>query len=132
MLNGMTNDNCPLLVENDKSLESSIKVLDHTNPKCCHKIGILFAKSNQYDEWEIYKNTSGTVEYEEFLQKLGKYYKLSKIDPNKMYLGGLSQHGSDGEIVLISSVSTSEVLFHVSTLFPTNNSVHYYYYYYLF
>lgn len=130
-MNEMCSTDCPLLVENDSSLKTSIKVLDHTYATTCHKIGVLFADEKQNEEWDIYSNEYGTLEYDEFLNQLGEFYDVNYLEykiiilcSNPIYYsGGVKKSSCDGKLALIHKVISSEILYHVSTLFPTNHKV---------
>lgn len=53
------------------------------------------------NEAAILQNVYGSMRYRDFLQGLGKLIKLRDVDPQKIFLGGLSKDGEDGEFAYI-------------------------------
>jgi len=59
------------LLESNAKLERSLKHLDKSPSRETMKIGVVYAGPYQTTQQEILKNTSGSLEYEEFLAELG-------------------------------------------------------------
>ncbi|CAG9838719.1 unnamed protein product [Diabrotica balteata] len=88
-----------------------------------HKIGVLYVREGQiHSEVEIYKNRFGSLRYVQFLQQLGTLVKLSDVDPQTFFLGGLDQHGNDGKFAYIWQDDVTRVMFHVATMMPNKES----------
>lgn len=111
----------PLLVSNNSAiLQRAIKVLDFTPPYETHQVGVLYVSSGQVNnEQEILRNTSGSLRYTEFLQRLGSLISLEEPDPH-LFLGGLDPN-IDGKFAYFWQDDVTQVLFHVATLMPTKD-----------
>ena len=76
----------------------NLQVLDYIQPYETHKIGVVYVGAGQAkDEMAILQNQYGSYRYRDFLQGLGSLIKLKEIDPQKVYIGGLSRDGDDGD-----------------------------------
>ena len=95
-------------------------MLDHIPPYETHKIGVIYLAPGQSSEAEILSNTYGSSRYLEFLQGLGSLLRLRDTPPGMIYLGGLDRSGTDGNSTYYYHDNTSQVVFHVATLMPTN------------
>ena len=109
----------PLLLPNNEATKKSLKVLDYIPPYETHKIGVVYVGPGQAtNETLILQNQYGSSRYREFLNGLGKLIKLSQVDPQKVFLGGLSRDGGDGAFAAIWQDDVMQVIFHVATLMP--------------
>ncbi|KAJ1527617.1 hypothetical protein ONE63_007580 [Megalurothrips usitatus] len=111
----------PLLVSNSAQLQRAIKVLDLTPPYETHQVGVLYVGMGQTNnEQEILRNTTGSLRYTEFLQRLGSLISLEDPDPH-LFLGGL-EPSKDGKFAYFWQDDVTQVTFHVATLMPTRDS----------
>ncbi len=98
---------------------SIFQVLDCITPYETHKIGVVYVGPSQSkNETAILQNQYGSSRYRDFIQGLGSLIKLTEIDPQKVYIGGLSKDGEDGNFACIWQDDVMQVIFHVSTLMP--------------
>ena len=71
-----------LVNTSNKSIESSLKILDRIYPHETHKIGILYVGPGQAnDEIAILANTFGSLRYADFLHGVGSLICLRDVDP---------------------------------------------------
>ncbi|CAG7833459.1 unnamed protein product [Allacma fusca] len=116
---GMFGGNKPLHLPMSEPTKKSLKVLDYIQPYETHKIGVVYVGLGQVtNETQILQNQYGSSRYREFLNGLGKLIKLSQVDPQKTFLGGLSRDGNDGDFATIWQDDVMQVIFHVATLMP--------------
>ncbi|KAJ8945060.1 hypothetical protein NQ314_009327 [Rhamnusium bicolor] len=109
----------PLIVGPSDVVQRAVKVLDLIAPYETHKIGVLYVREGQINsEVEILKNRFGSLRYVDFLQNLGTLVKLSDVDPQVFFLGGLDQSGQDGKFAYIWQDDVVRVTFHVATMMP--------------
>lgn len=112
----------PILVQNNDIIQRAVKVLDTIPPYETHKIGVVYVREGQTNsEVEILRNKFGSIRYVEFLQNLGTLVKLSDVDPQVFFLGGLDQHGEDGKFAYIWQDDVIRVIFHVATMMPNKD-----------
>ncbi|XP_072397243.1 tuberin [Diabrotica undecimpunctata] len=113
----------PIMLKITEVVNRAFKVLDTIPPYETHKIGVLYVREGQINsEVEIYKNRFGSLRYVQFLQQLGTLVKLSDVDPQTFFLGGLDQHGNDGKFAYIWQDDVTRVMFHVATMMPNKES----------
>lgn len=80
------------------------------------KIGVLYAKEKDTLESEIYSNTSGSSDFEEFLSVLGSKVVLKD---RVGYMGGLDNKADrTGTHSIFTEYQDHNIMFHVSTLIP--------------
>lgn len=110
----------PRLVAIDDAILRAVSVLDRTPISDLHKIGIVYAGSNQTTESKILQNTHGSRNYSTYLGYLGRFFKLK--DAVSVYTGGLDTGGDfDGPVGLyyMQDQRMEQVIFHAATLMPT-------------
>ncbi|XP_030752123.1 tuberin isoform X2 [Sitophilus oryzae] len=113
----------PLLIGTSDVITRSVKILDKIPPYETHNIGVLYIGEGQVNnEIEILKNSFGSLRYVEFLQNLGTMVKISDVDPDMFYLGGLDHNGADGKFVYIWQDDVVRVTFHIATMMPNKES----------
>ncbi|XP_060521768.1 tuberin [Cylas formicarius] len=113
----------PLLVSSSDIVHRSVKILDSIPPYETHAIGVLYIRQGQVNnEAEILRNRFGSLRYVEFLQKLGTLVKISDVDSQVCYLGGLDQNGEDGKFAYIWQDDIVRITFHVATMMPNKES----------
>lgn len=64
------------------------------------------------------KNEYGSYRFNEFLKGLGTLIKLSDVDPQQVFLGGIETNGNHGNFAYVWHDDVIRVMFHVATLFP--------------
>ena len=114
----------PTLLQQDENILRAIKVLDRTPVVDLHKIGVIYVGHNQSNEVDILANTFGSQSYTSFLHSLGRLIYLQESTSNGIYTGGLdvSPESIDGKIGIVweDAFSSTQIIYHVSTLMPTD------------
>ncbi|EAL50382.1 Rap/Ran GTPase-activating protein, putative [Entamoeba histolytica HM-1:IMSS-B] len=91
--------------------------LDKSCVRPFHKIGLIYVKNGQHDQYDILMNQEGSPAYKEFVEGLG--WTLD-IKTHSGFLGGLDKtYLSTGEYIRYYADATKEVIFHDITLIPT-------------
>eukprot|EP01088_Endostelium_zonatum_P017732 TRINITY_DN5381_c0_g1_i1.p1 TRINITY_DN5381_c0_g1~~TRINITY_DN5381_c0_g1_i1.p1 ORF type:complete len:735 (-),score=134.67 TRINITY_DN5381_c0_g1_i1:64-2184(-) len=102
--------------ENRNSLAEVLVTYEHKMFSNCYKMGILYCKQNQKEENDMYNNTTGSTEFEEFLNIMGKRVVLKGFDK---FRGGLNVTDDlTGSHSVYTEYFGFEVMFHVSTFIP--------------
>ncbi|KAM9819610.1 tuberin isoform 1-T1 [Syngnathus typhle] len=115
--------NKPLLLPKTQVIDRAVKVLDQMPPYDTHKIGVIFVGTGQVNnEVAILSNEYGSNRYATFLTGLGKLIHLKDCDPDQIFLGGLDQHGDDGEFTYCWHDDIMQAIFHIATLMPNRES----------
>ncbi|XP_052462294.1 tuberin isoform X6 [Carassius gibelio] len=115
--------NKPLLLPKSQLIDRAVKVLDQMPPYDTHKIGVVFVGAGQANnEVSILSNEYGSNRYAQFLTGLGKLIHLKDCDPDQIFLGGLDQHGDDGEFTYCWHDDIMQAIFHIATLMPNRES----------
>uniref|UniRef100_A0A8C2IKT0 Tuberin n=1 Tax=Cyprinus carpio TaxID=7962 RepID=A0A8C2IKT0_CYPCA len=115
--------NKPLLLPKSQLIDRAVKVLDQMLPYDTHKIGVVFVGAGQANnEVSILSNEYGSNRYAQFLTGLGKLIHLKDCDPDQIFLGGLDQHGDDGEFTYCWHDDIMQAIFHIATLMPNRES----------
>jgi hypothetical protein len=94
----------------------SLKLLDTTPSRECHKIGVIYVSAGQDDQRVILRNERGSPEYEAFVDALGWPVDVAQ---HAGFLGGLDPHGATGRHTPYFATSAVEMIFHVATRMPT-------------
>ncbi|XP_068103396.1 tuberin [Hyperolius riggenbachi] len=111
--------NKPILVPNTQTFDRTMKLLDHIPCYDTHKIGVLYVGEGQVnDEQAILTNEHGSYRYAKFLTGLGKLIDLTETPLDKIFLGGLSNCGDDGQFTYCWHDDIVQVIFQVTTLMP--------------
>ncbi|KAL7715551.1 Rap/Ran GTPase-activating protein [Entamoeba marina] len=81
-----------------------------------YKFGVLYVKSNQVDENDMFGNTTSCPAFNKFMDLLGDQIDLLGFDK---YRGGLDvRNGSTGQHSYFTHHLCFDIMFHVSTLLP--------------
>ncbi|KAL1960043.1 hypothetical protein VTO42DRAFT_215 [Malbranchea cinnamomea] len=106
----------PLPLPDDEFTRRAISTFDRNDIVDGHKIGVIYIGEGQTDETSILANTSGSPDYELFLSSLGT--KVS-IKDAKFNTQGL-HYPTDGEFTYAWRDRVTEIIFHITTMMPTN------------
>lgn len=121
--NFSSNNERPMLIENNDIVQRAVKVLDSIPPYEVHKIGVIYVRDGQtHSEPDILKNRFGSLRYVEFLQQLGELVRLEDVDPQIFYLGGIDKRGNDGKFAYVWQDDVIRVMFYVATIMPNKKS----------
>ncbi|KAJ3414143.1 Tuberous sclerosis 2-like protein [Chytridiales sp. JEL 0842] len=120
----LQSSNIPILLPSDDAVSRALKILDRTPVVDLHKIGVIYLGPGQSIETDILSNTHGSQLYTRFLHSLGRLFHLSDAVSLGIYTGGLdtSTDAIDGKVGIVweDHASGTQMMFHVTTLMPTN------------
>lgn len=108
----------PVLLPEDDSTNRAIFVFDRIPVVDFHKIGVVYIGAGQTEETEILSNVMGSSDYTDFVDGLGDLIALQGATINT---GGLDRESNmDGEFTFYWNDKITQVIFHVTTMMPTN------------
>ena len=88
--------------------------------KQAYKFGVIYMKENQQSEEELFGNKTHSRAFDDFLDLLGQRVRLRGFDK---YCAGLDGHNDlTGTHSVYTKFSDNEIMFHVSTLLPFEES----------
>ncbi|ORY04707.1 hypothetical protein K493DRAFT_296831 [Basidiobolus meristosporus CBS 931.73] len=109
----------PLLLPDDDATGRALGVLDRTPVVDFHKVGIVYVGKGQTNEVEILNNTCGSPSYLRFLASIGTVFRLNNC--KEIYTGGLdTENDFDGEFAYYWKDDITQIIFHATTLMPSN------------
>ena len=99
-----------LLDNSSEEFRILIRRLDtNCSPRMSIRVGVIYVRSEQYDQHSILSNTEGSEQYEQLLQYIGK-----PLHNNNFHKSLIGQPD-----ILYHATATHELIFHVSTKMPT-------------
>lgn len=108
----------PIILPDNDSTRRAISMFDRNDTVDGHKAGVIYISKAQNSEAEILANTSGTALYEDFLSGLGTKVSLQNANFNTQ---GLDREAtSDGTHTYAWRDRVTEIVFHVTTMMPTD------------
>ena len=108
----------PIILPDDDSTRRALNVFDHNDTVDGHKAGVIYISEAQSSEPEILANTTGSALYEEFLTGLGTKVSLANANFNTQGLDRAAN--SDGTHTYAWRDRVTEIVFHVTTMMPTD------------
>ena len=113
-----TTPEIPFPLPDDDATRRALMSFDRNSSVDGHKIGIIYIGDGQTTEKEILANVQGSQDYTAFVDGIGTLTKIKGADFN---LQGLDREfGSDGEWTYCWRDRVTEIVFHVTTMMPTN------------
>jgi hypothetical protein len=109
----------PVLLPKDDVTRRAIQSFDRLVTVDSHKLGVIYIGPNQILEKDYLANTCGSVDYNSFLESIGTRVSLSP--PLRFNPQGL-QNGIDGTETYAWRDRVTEIVFHVTTMMPTNTT----------
>lgn len=108
----------PIVLPDDDSTRRAIKAFDFNDTVDGHKAGVIYVGKGQRSEGEILANTQGTSLYNSFLSGLGTKVTLQGATFNTQ---GLDREANrDGTHTYAWRDRVTEIVFHITTMMPTN------------
>ncbi|XP_075693522.1 signal-induced proliferation-associated protein 1 isoform X2 [Rhinoderma darwinii] len=107
---------CLRLASNSPKVPETLLKLDEQGLSFQRKIGILYCRSGQSSEEEMYNNETAGPAFQEFLSLLGDEVKLKGFDKYRAQLDNKTD--STGTHSLYTRYQDYEIMFHVSTMLP--------------
>ncbi|CAH2991250.1 unnamed protein product [Chilo suppressalis] len=108
--------NCLRLGITNGGAEEQLLRLDEQCVTRHYKVGIMYCKSGQATEEEMYNNQEAGPAFVEFLQMLGQTVRLKDFDKYKAGLDNRTD--STGLYSVYTTYQGCEIMFHVSTMLP--------------
>lgn len=108
----------PIILPDDDSTRRAINMFDRNDTVDGHKAGVIYISEAQTSEAEILANTTGTTIYEDFLSGLGTKVSLHNAIFNTQGLD--REANSDGTHTYAWRDRVTEIVFHVTTMMPTD------------
>ncbi|XP_032515354.2 signal-induced proliferation-associated 1-like protein 2 [Danaus plexippus] len=96
--------------------EEQLLRLDEQRVTRHYKVGVMYCKSGQSTEEEMYNNQEAGPAFVEFLQMLGQTVRLKDFDKYKAGLDNKTD--STGLYSVYTTYQGCEIMFHVSTMLP--------------
>nr|XP_033811802.1 signal-induced proliferation-associated protein 1 isoform X1 [Geotrypetes seraphini]XP_033811804.1 signal-induced proliferation-associated protein 1 isoform X1 [Geotrypetes seraphini] len=110
------NLHCLRLASNSPKVPDTLLKLDEQGLSFQRKIGVMYCKSGQSSEEEMYNNETAGPAFQEFLQLLGDEVQLKGFDKYRAQLD--NKMDSTGTHSLYTTYQEYEIMFHVSTMLP--------------
>ncbi|XP_069494704.1 signal-induced proliferation-associated 1-like protein 1 isoform X3 [Ambystoma mexicanum] len=110
------NVQCLRLAFNTPKVTEQLMKLDEQGISYQQKVGIMFCKTGQSTEEEMYNNEAASPAFEEFLQLLGDRVRLKEFEKYRAQLD--TKTDSTGTHSLYTTYKDYEIMFHVSTMLP--------------
>ncbi len=108
----------PIVLPENDIIQRALRNFDRTDTVDGHKAGVIYIGEGQSSEAEILANSQGTDAYEAFLSGLGTKVKLKDAKFNTQGLDRVSN--IDGTDTYAWRDRVTEIVFHVSTMMPTD------------
>jgi len=113
----------PVLLPKSSLFETTLRVFDRITPSETYKVGLVYVgKGQSKDRQQILSNEYGSERYMKFVKRIGTLIRLDEIDSQKVFIGGLSQDGTDGDFACIHHENLTQAVFHVSTFMPNKEN----------
>lgn len=108
----------PIIIPDDDITRRAISTFDLNDTVDGHKAGVIYVGDGQSGEAEILANITGTDLYKEFLTGLGTKVSLQDAKFNTQGLD--REFNSDGTHTYAWRDRVTEIVFHVTTMMPTD------------
>jgi len=108
----------PTSLPEDDMTRRALAAFDRSPTVDGHKVGVIYIGEGQTDEREILFNVMGSADYTAFIGDLGTLVRLKGARFNA---GGLDTScDTDGEFTICWRDRVMEIVFHITTMMPTN------------
>lgn len=108
----------PIPLPDDDMTRRAIATLDRIATIDNYKVGVIYIGEGQTDERDIFMNDIGSPAYTSFVNDLGT---LCRLKGAKFNTGGLdTREDVDGEFTYCWRDRCMELVFHITTMMPTN------------
>lgn len=108
----------PILLPDDDPVKRAMSTFDRNDTVDGHKVGVIYIGEGQTKESEILANVDGSADYTSFLAGLGNKVTLKGAKFNTQ---GLDRESNmDGEFTYAWRDRVTEIVFHVTTMMPTD------------
>jgi hypothetical protein len=108
----------PVILPDDEGVARAISSFDRNSTVDGHKVGVIYVADGQQTEANILQNTHGSAEYTAFIRRLGSLTRLKGAQFNTQGLDRADD--SDGQYTYCWRDRATELVFHITTMMPTN------------
>lgn len=108
----------PIALPDDDAVKRAISTFDRNMTVDSHKVGIIFVGDGQTAEDKILANIMGSADYTSFITSLGTLMPLKGATFNTQGLD--REFDSDGQFTIAWRDRISELVFHITTMMPTD------------
>ncbi|KIV98655.1 uncharacterized protein PV09_09569 [Verruconis gallopava] len=108
----------PILLPQDDTVTRAISNFDRNSTVDGHKVGVIYIGEGQRLEAAILSNTHGSADYTAFISRLGVLTRLRNAGFNTQGLDRTED--SDGPFTYCWRDRATEIVFHITTMMPTN------------
>ncbi|KAF3050642.1 Tuberous sclerosis 2-like protein [Didymella keratinophila] len=110
--------NTTVALPDDDMTRRAIATFDRTATVDSHKVGVIYIGEGQTNERDIFMNDIGSPAYTSFVTGLGT---LARLKDAKFNTGGLDTRGdADGEFTYVWRDRCMELVYHITTMMPTD------------
>lgn len=110
--------NPPIALPDDDMTRRAITSFDRIATVDNYKVGVIYIGEGQTNEREIFMNNIGSPAYTSFISELGT---LCRLKDAKFNTGGLDiRDDADGEFTYCWRDRCIELVYHITTMMPTN------------
>lgn len=110
----------PVALPDDETVSRALSVFDRNSTVDGHKIGVIYIGPSQTTEAEILANTAGSAAYTTLISDLGTLTRLKGATFNTQGLD--REFDTDGEYTYCWRDRVTEIVFHITSLMPTDLS----------
>jgi hypothetical protein len=108
----------PIVLPDDDMIRRAISTFDRISAVDSYKVGVIYIGEGQTNERDILMNDIGSPAYTSFISDLGT---LCRLKDAKFNTGGLdTRDNMDGEFTYSWRDRCIELVFHITTMMPTN------------
>ncbi|KAI9802018.1 MAG: hypothetical protein M1825_003074 [Sarcosagium campestre] len=108
----------PIPLPEEDATQRALNTFDRNSTVDGHKVGIIYMGEDQTSESEILANTIGSADYTDFLSGLGNLVRLKGAQFNTQGLD--RENDMDGKFAICWRDRVTEIVFHVTTMMPTD------------
>lgn len=108
----------PVVLPDDDTTRRAISTFDRNTTVDSHKVGVIYIGERQTTEAEIFANVMGSADYTNFVMRLGNLVRLKGATFNTQGLD--REFDTDGEFTIAVRDRVAELVFHITTMMPTN------------
>ncbi|KZF21365.1 hypothetical protein L228DRAFT_171200 [Xylona heveae TC161] len=108
----------PIPLPDDDATKRAINMFDRNATVDGYKVGIIYIGEGQTHEVDILSNEVGSPDYTDFITKIGTLVRLKGATFNTQGLD--REFDIDGEYAICWRDRVSEIVFHTTTMMPTN------------
>ncbi|XP_071486438.1 uncharacterized protein [Diadema antillarum] len=111
---------CLRLATDTPKVREQLLKIDEQGVSNTYKVGVMYCKTGQSTEEEMYNNEHSSPAFDEFLESIGDKVRLKGFERYRAQLDNKTD--STGTHSLYATYQGNEIMFHVSTMLPFTNN----------